>query len=143
MRKLPTSGANHFSKYNFVKCILLIAGLGSVKLSVVFLYRRVFKVVRGFNLYSIGLIALLAAWTVSFLLANILQCGTRLSALWTSADDTLRYCKAAAPATYGFVVSDIITDFLVLISPIPVVWRMQVTTAKKIGILAIFALGTL
>ena len=131
------------TKYNFVKCILLIAGLGSVKLSVVFLYRRVFKVVHAFHLYSIGLIVVLTAWTVGFLVANILQCGTKISALWTSAEDTIRYCKAAAPASYGFVVSDIITDVFVLVSPIPVVWHMHITTARKIGILGLFALGTL
>ncbi|KAF1974067.1 hypothetical protein BU23DRAFT_598633 [Bimuria novae-zelandiae CBS 107.79] len=131
------------SKYNFVKCILLIAGLGLVKLSVVFLYRRIFKVVKPFHLYSIGLIILLSAWAIGFLLANLFQCGTRLWALWKSNAAMLRYCKASAPASYGFVVSDIVTDVLVLVSPIPIVWHMKVSTSRKFGITGLFALGTL
>ena len=130
------------AQFNFVKCVLLIAGLGSVKLSVVFLYRRIFNVVHSFRLYSIGLIVLLACWTIGFLGANIFQCGLQFWALWGSTGDALRYCKAAAPASYGFVVSDIITDVLVLIAPVPVIWHMHLPTSRKIVILGSFALGT-
>lgn len=130
------------AQYNFVKCVLLIAGLGFVKLSVVFLYRRIFNVVRSFRWYSIGLIVLLACWTVGFLGANIFQCGTRFWALWGSADATMRYCKAAAPASYGFVISDIITDVLVLVAPVPIIWHMHLPTARKVMIMGSFALGT-
>lgn len=131
------------SKYNFIKCILLIAGIGLVKLSVVFLYRRIFNVVRTFRIYSHSLIVLLAAWTIAFLFANIFQCGIHISALWGSAEGIGRYCKTSGPASYGFVVSDIITDVLVLVSPIPIVWHIQVSTVRKLGITGIFGLGLL
>ncbi|KAF2440858.1 hypothetical protein P171DRAFT_434607 [Karstenula rhodostoma CBS 690.94] len=139
-----TSGREQLiSKYNFIKCVLLIAGLGLVKLSVVFLYRRIFNVVRTFDLYSLSFVVLLAAWTIAFLFANVFQCGTHLSALWGDADSILRYCKVSGPASYGFVVSDIITDILVLVSPVPIVWHMKVSTARKLGITGVFGLGLL
>ncbi|KAL5389689.1 hypothetical protein DPSP01_002184 [Paraphaeosphaeria sporulosa] len=142
--QLETTGREQLiSKYNFVKCILLIAGIGLVKLSVVFLYRRIFNVVRTFKIYSLTLIVLLAGWTVAFLFANIFQCSVHISALWGSAEGILRYCKTSGPASYGFVVSDIITDVLVLVSPVPIVWHMKVSTGRKLGITGIFGLGLL
>ena len=117
--------------------------MGLIKLSMVFLYRRIFQVEPIFDFYSIGLIILLALWTLGFLFARIFHCGTKPSALWSSFESLNKYCKAATPVSNGFVISDIITDLMVLISPMPIIWNMRLPVLKRLGVLAIFALGFL
>ncbi|KAF9730343.1 hypothetical protein PMIN01_11212 [Paraphaeosphaeria minitans] len=142
-RRQVESSRSRRSIYNFVKCILLIAGIGLVNLSVVFLYRRIFDVVWTFKIYSFSFIVLLAGWTIAFLFANIFQCSVHISALWGSAEGIFHYCEASGPASYGFVVSNIITNILVLVSPVPIIWHMEVSTGRKLGITGIFGLGLL
>ena len=38
-------------------------------------------------------------------------------------------------------IIDIISDFTILLLPLPLIWRLQLTTRKKIGVYAIFGLG--
>jgi hypothetical protein len=72
-------------EYMQIILILSIFALGLIKLSVVFLYRRIFSISRTFNAYSTFLIVLIVTWTIAFLGANIFQCGTHPAAAWTSA----------------------------------------------------------
>lgn len=38
---------------------------------------------------------------------------------------------------------NVVSDFLILTLPLPIIWRLQMSTRKKVGVIAIFALGGL
>ncbi|MCJ1438643.1 hypothetical protein MMC27_008033 [Xylographa pallens] len=38
-------------------------------------------------------------------------------------------------------IIDIISDFTILLLPLPLIWRLQLTTTKKLGVYAIFGVG--
>ena len=51
-------------------------------------------------------------------------------------------CKIFAPTvTNIFGFCNIIVDFILLIMPMPLLWKLQMTTAKKIGVSIVFANG--
>lgn len=123
--------------------LFTIALVGLIKISVVLLYRRLFRVKRGFGIYSMFLMVLLVLWTVGFLFARGFQCGTKLSRVWTFTPDRLKLCYATNPISNGFMISDVITDLIVVLSPVPVVWKMHLPRPQKFAVMGIFAMGLL
>ena len=89
---------------------------GTVKLSVIFFYKRIF---RGqlFEALSNALIAIVIAWTASFFLAILFECGTNYWALWSTLENLLTYCVDDTKIFKAFTISDVITDGLILAMP--------------------------
>ena len=125
-----------------ISYIVLVLTLGVVKLSVLLLYRRLF-VGRFFNGYSLTMSALVVLWSLSFTFAYAFQCGTKLSYYWTSAATIEEYCDNTNAIDLGFVVSDVMTDLLLLATPLPIIWRLQLSMPQRIGLCGIFLLGLL
>jgi hypothetical protein len=117
--------------------------LGIVKLSVLFLYRRLFAISRHFNTTSIIIGVLVFLWAFGFLLSYIFQCGTNLWAAWTSLSTIEQYCDNDSAQTVSFCITDIVTDIMILITPIPMIMKLQISIPQKLGICAVFALGLL
>ena len=114
---------------------------GVVKLSVLFLYQRIF-LGRIFRWYSIILSCILVIWALSFSFSYAFQCGTHPEWWWTS-HDTIAKCDDGGKSNLAFVVSDVITDLMVLITPLPIIWGLQMSVGEKIGLTIIFGFGTL
>ncbi|KAF2870111.1 hypothetical protein BDV95DRAFT_595672 [Massariosphaeria phaeospora] len=123
--------------------ILTVVCLCTTKLSVVFLYRRLFKIERIFNIYTIFLGVLLVLWSIALLLARIFRCGLEISAQWDSLSNPGAHCRPIHAISAAFVISDVVTDVMVLFAPVPIVWRMRLSRARRVGVLAILGLGLL
>ena len=115
---------------------------GIIKLSVLLLYRRLF-VGSLFNFYSLVMSGVIALWSLSFFFAFAFQCGTDIANWWTSAATIETYCDNTSALIVCFAISDVITDLMILITPLPIVWRLQMSVANKVGLTAIFLLGML
>lgn len=113
---------------------------GIIKMSVLLLYRRLL-VGPLFNRYSLAMCFVIALWSLSFFFAFAFQCGTDIAHWWTSAATIKAYCDNTNAVNLGFVISDVITDFMILIIPIPIVWGLQMSNAHKIGLTGVFLLG--
>ena len=113
----------------------------TIKLAVLFFYRRIF-VGRVFKWYSSILSFVLVAWALAFAFAFAFQCGTHPEWWWTSLE-TIAKCNNSAWSNLGFAVSDVATDLLVLVTPLPIIWKLQRGVGDKIGLSLIFGLGLL
>ena len=116
-------------------------GFGLIKLSVLFFYRRIF-VSKKFSIVTWSLIGLIVCWMISFFFSQIFICspvsagyGTRLQ-LFTQCGDTLTRLRV-------YTITDIITDVMILSTPIPMVVRLHTNTKRKVAIIAIFLMGAL
>ena len=96
-----------------------IIAIGCTKLSVLLLYRRIF---RGnvFDLITWALIALVTGWMIAFFFANLLEC-VPIDHSWMSApgQGLDPHCIDALPMYFAGVYSDVVLDFLILAVPIP------------------------
>ena len=102
---------------------MLVLALGSVKLSLMFFYRRVFRIgdSKTFDRIMFSVVAIIIAWTVSFFFALMFECGTHFDYIWRRFENR---CVKGLILQVGFAVSDFVTDFIVLIFPIPFVSLM-------------------
>ncbi|CAI6235680.1 unnamed protein product [Periconia digitata] len=130
------------TKFHFSLWLMAIACVGMIKISVLLLYRRVFFAERIFYIYCTCLCVAVALWATGFFFARVFMCGKDVSLFWKGFAIYKRKC-VIYPISNGFGISDIITDALVVISPIPIVWRLRLPKLQRAGVVGMFALGFL
>lgn len=104
--------------------LMQVLALCFVKLSCMFFYRRVLQSgsTKIFDAMMFTVVAIIIAWAVSFFFAFVFECGIHFNYLWTSLANEAK-CAKTSELQNGFAISDVITDFIVLIFPIPLVGR--------------------
>lgn len=115
---------------------------GIIKLSVLWFYRRIF-VGRIFNVYSVCACVVVVAWLLSFFFATVFQCRTEPWAYWGSYRQYFAYCDKTDDEGIALVISDLVTDLLVLVTPIPIIWRLHTRWVQKWSLMGCFLLGFL
>ncbi|KAI9690069.1 MAG: hypothetical protein M1820_010047 [Bogoriella megaspora] len=116
---------------------------GLVKLSILFFYRRIFKV-PSFQRINLVVIILIALWSFTLTFVTLFECGVHPEVQWTSPKAVQnRYCVSISHLLLWFAITDVIGDFLVLGLPIHQVWKLQMPVKRKFAVLFIFMLGTL
>ncbi|KAF5878392.1 putative integral membrane protein [Botrytis fragariae] len=116
---------------------------GEKAVNVALLYRRLFVVNRQFNIWSAILCVIIILWTISFCFAVLFQCGTHISAFWTNGMLFGQYCDTESCETTIFCITDVLTDFAILLTPIPVVWKPKMSMGARLALCSVFALGIL
>jgi hypothetical protein len=72
---------------------------------------------------------------------SIFQCGTHPAAAWTNREKLQKYCYDTSKATTTRALTNVIMDLIIVVSPMPIVWRMKMTMVRKLQVTAIFATG--
>ena len=112
------------------------------KVSILLLYLRIFAPNRPTKyLIYFGIIINFIWYTIVFVLVAY-NCIPRPSQTWIEGT-TSPLCQDAAKRIYVQSIFNVISDFYILIIPIPVVWSLQMPTAKKVGVSLIFMTGLL
>jgi hypothetical protein len=119
-----------------------ITALGFIKQSVCFFYWHVFAKVM-FRRFLLVWIVIIIVWTASSVLSRFLECGSHLMAVFGGPKEYQDHCRSAIPAGYAMVTSDVATDLITLLIPIPVIVKLQMSTRTKLLTLLTFMIGTL
>ncbi|CAD6445428.1 d50c81d9-2706-463f-b1d0-bde9585233ce [Sclerotinia trifoliorum] len=131
-------------KLDFAITILTIVAYCFIKLSIAFLYRRIFVVSGHSKIFSIvtwTLIAIIISWSITFFLLFIFDCGIHTSAQWGSEAELARYCPDGIKHEEALYISEFFTNVVLALAPIPSILRLQLTTAAKFQIIGIFLLA--
>lgn len=105
--------------------------MASIKLSILFLYLRLFGVSKRFRMTAYGAIGLIVLWFIACLL---------LAFLSSNLLHTVIFPQHSA---FGSGVSNVATDLVVLCLPLQMVWRLKANRRTKIKLVGIFGLGLL
>lgn len=81
-------------------------------------------------------------WYMATATAMTVLCVPRHGETWFQAVLSSR-CHSAIVMTYVQGIFNIVSDFYILLLPMPVVWKLQLTLQKKIGVSVIFMTGLL
>ena len=113
----------HVEQIQYAFILLMVLAFGCIKLSIAFFYRRLFMTARNtlFDWATKLAIAVVVLWTVAFFFGFIFDCGTHFSSNWGSVEDEIVNCGDSTNLDNGLVVSDLITDVIILCLPLPVV----------------------
>ena len=136
---LPTDVLRRIEAGNIEIGSTYLASLLGYKMSILLLYLRIFNVDKVFRYCT---------WTVMFITFGYL-----FSNFWTQIfgcqpiakhwrPEIPGHCILEMKATYGYGSLNFITDILIFVLPLPMVWRMQLSLKKKLGLLVIFMVGS-
>ncbi|OTA98111.1 hypothetical protein M426DRAFT_28773 [Hypoxylon sp. CI-4A] len=114
---------------------------GLIKLSILFLWRRLFKPSNTFVRICWIMIGVTAAWSIAFFFATIFRCGTKIEKNWAPIGTFFEQCSNPLEIIATFAATDILTDFIIMFMPIPLIWNLQMPFRRKVGITGIFMLG--
>lgn len=112
------------------------------KFTLLMLYHRIFspdRWTRLFIYFGIGVIFIVYTVTASMFLG---LCVPRKGESWALALLSSR-CRATIVIAYIQGIFNIVSDFYVLVLPLPVLWKLQLPLRKKVGVSAVFITGLL
>ena len=126
-------------KYLLALILVHLVSVALPKISVLCLYLRIFtkRCPRALCYVIIGVI--IANWIV-FSLTAIFQCSP-IAYQW---DRSIPYGKCIDVVAFSKAssVPNIVTDFLMLILPLPTLWRLQASVLRKVGLTLVFMTGS-
>ena len=130
-----------FEQVNYAAQLCQTLTFTFTKLSVLFLYQRIFTgdIFRRalYIMYSIVIM-----WGIAFFFCNLLQCWP-ISTNWALFGYDPNSCIETTTMYLAQSWSDVLTDVMILSMPAPCIWALQMSTKHKIGVIAIFLTGIL
>ncbi|KAI0002771.1 hypothetical protein F4779DRAFT_630906 [Xylariaceae sp. FL0662B] len=138
---LPTENTALIAKLSFVIYFLYDAGLFLSKASALLFLSRIFpNHVNGpwFNLSRYTTHGLNIAWFQGIVFGTFFMCDP-VEKNWNPMNDGT--CGSTTSLFIGSAVPSVIIDLIILILPLPKIWRLQTSRARKIGITIIFLFG--
>jgi len=128
---------------DWITWVLMIPANGLIKLSAIFLYRRIFVIIKGstFDIISMILLVICLLWTVAFELATIFGCGRHFNYPWQPLI-FVASCNTNVRLD-ALMISDLLTDIMTWLLPIPLVWKLNLKLSKKLGVIGILLLAAI
>jgi hypothetical protein len=128
------------SKTYFFSEVFYIPALGLIKISVIITYLRIFMDEK-FRMLCYILIGVVALATVIFEGVTIGQC-TPISYSWTKWDNEHQgHCLHSTASVWANAGINILLDLIIVVSPMPVLWRMNMNVQKRILVCMMFGVG--
>ncbi|MCJ1352543.1 MAG: hypothetical protein MMC33_002527 [Icmadophila ericetorum] len=125
-----------FQMLYFVQIVYIFA-IAFIKWSILLFYRRIFSVSgTKVPLLVIGVIVL--CWSIASILASILSC-VPVAGFWDKASPSK--CINTTRFFLGVAIPNITTDLVILIFPLPMIWKLRMAKSQKVALMGVFTLG--
>jgi len=134
---------NLFALLLFPENILMVITDTMIKVSALCFYRRLFCIQRPsiFNTFLMCSIGLVTLFGLVFLGWFIGLCGSHPDAIWASEQSFEKYCVKQPEWVLGFSITDFVATCLVMMVPLPTIWNLKTTLARKASITGVFLLA--
>ncbi|KAK8029248.1 hypothetical protein PG991_006304 [Apiospora marii] len=122
----------------FVEGVMYNISLMAIKIALFAQYYRLIAQTE-YRVPCLVLAALVVAWCLGMVFIVVFGCYP-VQAAW---DFTITE-KDCTTASHGIVIGigNIITDFILIMLPVPIVWTLKMKTSQKLAILGIFGIGS-
>lgn len=135
------------SKCEWAVFVLQIPALGLIKLSFLCFLRRIFQtraqLKTVFGIVLQGTIAVVSLWMVAFFFSWLFVCRGNFAAWWGPFLGQLQACPGAFMLLESTVISDFILDLVVVLLPLPMIYRLSLATSRKLAVSGVFLIGLL
>ncbi|KAK5988692.1 Satratoxin biosynthesis SC1 cluster 4-like protein [Cladobotryum mycophilum] len=128
-----------FLKMTFLIEPFTLCVLTTVKLSILWFYYKIFASTIINRKIVIGTSVACGSWFIVTIFICIFQC-VPMRKYWETHVQSPK-CLNAPRRLVGYEVTNLCLDIIILCIPVPMVWRLQLKSSKKIGVIAIFFLG--
>ncbi|KAI1497448.1 hypothetical protein F5X99DRAFT_421366 [Biscogniauxia marginata] len=127
-----------YFKLLYASSIMYNVTLLCIKFSLFFQYYRLVKEIPRYSLAYIVIMALVGCWSVVQILLVVFACFP-IRGFWDLSVEAK--CIDHAQLVWITALGNIITDIVVLLLPMPVVWKLNLKKGRKWAIIGIFSLG--
>jgi hypothetical protein len=125
----------------FSASLVWIVCVSCIKLSILFAFRDLFDCIVWFVRCVHAMMFVCVLVLIGLIVGLCLRC-TPIMFIYNHA--VRGHCIFSdTDAYYSIGGVSLVTDFLVLIMPLPVVWKLRISPLKKLGISAMFGLGAM
>ncbi|KAF7944584.1 uncharacterized protein EAE97_005217 [Botrytis byssoidea] len=122
-------------KLIYIMQLFYILSPATIKLSVLFLYKRIYVGERFIRIVYAHII-LISLWVTIMFFMAIFNC-TPISAFWTNEGKCFNFKGFAV----GYAIVNILTDVSIWILPLPKIWELHLPIGQKMALMLIFTLG--
>ncbi|KAI4193268.1 MAG: hypothetical protein LQ346_003963 [Caloplaca aetnensis] len=132
-------------KVEFIIYVIMVPAYGFIKLSVIYFYRRIFVKATPdsrFNIVTHVTSIIVVAWTIVFFFLEIFKRGSYVPDNWGPLIKAKQGINGAV-LNNGLFVSDFITDLWIVLLPIPLIVRLNMSTTKKLTVIGVLLLGAM
>jgi len=119
--------------------VFYVVAMAIVKFSILLFYRQIFPV-RRFKFVLWVIAGLVCSWMMAMGLAMIFQCDPIRKA-WNPI--LAGSCIDISKLYLGNAIPNIITDVIIIIVPIPMIWDLKITRSQRIALCGVFLMGSL
>ncbi|KAI0102795.1 hypothetical protein GGR51DRAFT_279813 [Nemania sp. FL0031] len=127
--------------FEYAFWITHVLAIGFIKLTILFLLRRVFKgrsYKTAFDYVNWALIILVILWTLVFLFFDIFACGSHPEASWESWNSLRSACINTFGMQTGCAVFSWVLDIAIFIEPLVMIRTLNMSRARKIQASLVF-----
>ncbi|MCJ1467562.1 hypothetical protein MMC07_006187 [Pseudocyphellaria aurata] len=140
MEELTASELTLLLKYIMPAMITYGLTITAVKISILLLYRRVFHTPI-FKRATLVVGFLCIAWLCGNVFSELFLCSP-ISAAWDPRLIFSDHCRDFQAFLIGITVSNLLLDVIILCTPLPMIWDLNLTTRKKLEVTGVFLLGS-
>ncbi|KAL4916728.1 hypothetical protein BDW62DRAFT_218554 [Aspergillus aurantiobrunneus] len=137
---VPFNDISETMKLFFIEEVLYVICISLIKCSMLFLYLRLFpnKPLRLAIHVAIGITA---AWAVGSFFAQVFSCSP-ISFYWNQWDgEHSGRCSSHNDLLLAHAIINIVLDVVVIALPMPILFKLQMSLEKRIGMCLMFAVG--
>ena len=120
--------------------MLYLVAMAVLKISALLLFYRLFSVKRGARLTIRIAIGVVTLFSLAIVFLYFFGCRPTTS-LWSPYPGTR--CSGQANVLLGTAALNMASNFLTLVIPLPLIWRLQTTKKQRLSAMAVLALGSL
>lgn len=113
-----------------------------VKISILLLYRRIFAPSRRTKIFIGVLLVFLFLFYLSNMMVKIFLCTPR-KLIWDKDPKIKGRCINPHALYLVTAIINVLSDFYILLLPLPAIWHLQIPLARRIGLMFAFSAGLL
>ena len=136
---LPSGLEEQLQMWIFIAASIYLLSLLGYKMSILLLYLRIFHIDKVFRYCTWIVMFITFGYLFSNIWTQIFTCQP-IDKFWRP--ETPGHCIDSIVAFYVFGPLNFITDLLIFVLPMPMVWRLQLSLKEKIGVSTIFLFGS-
>ncbi|KAI5918014.1 hypothetical protein F4810DRAFT_693973 [Camillea tinctor] len=129
-----------YTKLDFICTVLYFTVTSTTKMSILFMYNRLFSVDISLHRQVIALAIAVTCFWIGCTVADLLNC-IPLEWTWVNSQDDPRYCFNYNIFWLASGIVEAFIDVLIIALPIRAVSRLRLNRSKKIAVTAVFLLG--
>jgi len=128
-----------YAKLAYADQLVYAPLIAPIKVSILYLYLRIFGVKPRMRWACIIQIVLVIIWGLVTLFLFVFQCKP-VSVAW-SPTRAGGECFEYRPLFIGTNTANVVMDFAILVTPLPSIWGLNLAPAKKLWVSAVLGLG--